>query len=231
MEQARLEAQFRNGTGKGAARELRRNGEVPAIVYGHKQEPINIQLSEKILSRFLHSSGENVIINMDLGKDEPETVMLKELQIDPISRRIVHADFVRVSMQERITTPVRLSLVGTPPGVEEEGGVLEFPIRELQVECRVMDIPENIEVEISWMSIGDQIRVEDIKLEGDMIIHDDPTTVVVLVTAPTMAKELEELEEAEELGILPEEEEMEPEVIGEKREEDEEEEMEEEEEE
>lgn len=216
MEQARLEAQFRNGTGKGAARTLRRDGKIPAIVYGHKQEPITIQLSERTLTHFLHDSGENVIINMDLGKDEPETVMLKELQIDPVSRRIVHVDFVRVSLQERVTTNIPINLVGNAPGAEE-GGILEFPIRELQVECTVIDLPEHVSIDISQMNIGDQIRVENVELEGDMVIHDDPSTVIVLITAPTMAKELEQLDEAEELGVPAEEQEMEPEVIGEKR--------------
>jgi large subunit ribosomal protein L25 len=218
MEQARLEVQLREGKGKGAARATRRAGFVPAIVYGHKIEPSAIRLPERTLRRFLLTQGENVIINMNLGEGEDETVIVKEIQIDPVTRQILHADFMRVSLEERIITHIPINLVGTAPGVVA-GGVQEFPLRELQVECQVGLLPEHIEVDISSLEIGDQICVGDVKPEVEMVVLDDPTTIVITIAAPSVL----EVEEEEEEAAIEEEEEMEPEVIGEKREEEEEE--------
>ncbi len=215
MEQARLEAQLREGRGKSAARAVRRSGFVPAIVYGHGLDPVAIQMPEQNLRHFLGSGGENVIINMELGKSETDTVMLKEVQIDPVTRRILHADFMRVSLEERVTTHVPIILTGESSGVEE-GGIQEFLLRELAVECQVGQIPENIEVDVSSLRVGDQIRVGDIEPDESLTILDDPVTIIVTIVAPSVREVEEEELEAEE------EEEMEPEVIGEKREEEEE---------
>ncbi len=193
MEQTRLEAEIRKGKGKGQARFIRRLGMVPGIIYGHKQDPVLIQLQPRSIKQLFRSGGENVLVNMDIKDSGTETVMLKEAQIDPITRSIIHVDFVRVSLEERITTHVPISLIGTSPGVKE-GGILEFLIRELRVECQVGKIPERIELDISSLKIGDQIRVGDIKLDEDMVIHDDPATTIVVIATPTVIKEPSEEE-------------------------------------
>jgi len=216
MEQAKLVSELREGRGKGAARAARRAGLVPAIIYGHKLAPMAIQLPERNLHRFMVSSGENILINMGIGKDESETVMLKEIQIDPVSRQIVHADFIRVSLEERVATHVPIILIGSAPGIAE-GGIQEFLLRELEVECQVGLIPENIEIDVSSLDIGNQVRVGDVTLGEDMAILDDPSTIIVAVAAPIIR---EEEEEGAEVEI--EEGEIEPEVIGEKRTEEEE---------
>jgi len=222
MEQAKLESELREGRGKGAARTARRAGLIPAIIYGHKLAPMAIQLPERNLHRFMVSSGENILINMGIGKDESETVMLKEIQIDPVSRQIVHADFIRVSLEERVATHVPIILIGSAPGIAE-GGIQEFLLRELEVECQVGLIPENIEIDISSLEIGKQVRVGDITLEENMAILDDPSTIIVAVALPSIKEEEEEEEEEEGEEVEIEEEEMEPEVIGKKRTEEEEE--------
>ncbi len=214
MEQARLEVQLREDKGKGAARTLRRDGFVPAIVYGHKMEPTAIKLSELRLNRLLGLSGENVIINMEIDEGEPEIVILKELQIDPVTRRIIHADFMRVSLEEQVRTHIPIALTGTAHGVSE-GGVQEFLLRELDIECQVGEMPERIEIDVSSLNIGEQIRVGDVKLDEEMTVFDDLSTIIVTVVAPTVA-----VVEEEEVA-LEEEEEMEPEVIGEEPEEEE----------
>lgn len=215
MEQTRLEAEIRKGKGKGQARSIRRLGMIPGIIYGHKQDPVLIQIQPRSIKRLFRSGGENVLINMDIKDSGTETVMLKEAQVDPLTRSIIHVDFVRVSLEERITTHIPISLVGVSPGVKE-GGILEFLLRELRVECQVGKIPEHIEIDISSLNIGDQIRVGDIKLDEDMVIHDDPATTIVVIATPTVIKE-----PTEEEAIT---EEREPEVITERRREEEEEE-------
>jgi large subunit ribosomal protein L25 len=216
MEQARLEAQLRANRGKSAARATRREGFIPGIIYGHKQKPLAIKLPERRFRRFVSSSGENVLINLSIGDSEEETVMIKEVQIDPVTRRVIHADFMRVSLEERVTTHIPITTLGKAPGVEE-GGVLAFPHRELQIECEVGRLPEDVKIDISSLNVGDQIRVGELELEEGILVLDDPATVIVTVGAPTIIQE-----EEEEIGVL-EEELMEPEVIGEKREEEEEE--------
>ena len=211
MEQARLEVHLREGRGKGAARATRRSGLVPAIVYGHKVAPTAIQLPERNLRRLLGSGSENVIINMGLGKDKSETVMLKEVQIDPLTRRILHADFMRVSMEEQVTTHVPIALVGTAAGVSA-GGVQEFLLRGLQIECQVGQLPEHVEVDVLSLNVGDQIRVGDVELEEGITILDDPATIIVTIVAPTVR-----VDELEEEAVIEEAEEKEPEVIGERR--------------
>ncbi len=216
MEQARLDVEIRQGKGKGSARAVRRSGLIPGIVYGHNQEPMMIKFQEHGLRKIFHQGGENVLINMNISGGLTETVMIKEIQRDPLSRRIIHADFMRVSLEEKVTTHVPIVLVGTAPGVKE-GGVLEFLLRELRIECLVGQIPEHIEIDISSLGIGDQIRVEEIKVPEGITIHDDPVTTVVTIAAPTVAREVEE-------GAMPEDLEKEPEVIRERRKEEEEEE-------
>ncbi|HGJ66906.1 TPA: 50S ribosomal protein L25 [bacterium] len=207
MEQVRLDVQLRKNKGKGYAREIRRIGMVPGVVYGHKQEPIKIQLMESRIHRIIRHGGENVLININIADHGEEVTMIKELQTDPLTKKIIHADFMRVSLEERITTHIPVTLVGEPIGVNE-GGVLEFLLRELSIECQVGNIPEDIKIDISSLKIGDQIRVEDITLPNDMICHDEPVTVIVTVASPTVIKEGEELISDEE---------REPEVISERR--------------
>ncbi|MBM3212417.1 50S ribosomal protein L25 [Candidatus Poribacteria bacterium] len=216
MEQTRLSAETREGKGRGFANALRRNGSIPAIIYGHKIEPLPIHLQEKALRRVLSSGGENVIINMDLvGKDSPETVIIKEVQVDPVSRRILHADFMRVSLDELITTHVPVTLHGTPQGISE-GGILEFLHREVALECQAGKIPEYLSVDISSLKIGDQIRVGDLIVDEGMRILDDPATTIVAIGTPTVHKE--------EAAAPTEVEDAEPEVIEKRRKEEEEEE-------
>ena len=212
MEQVKLEAQLREGRGKGAARATRRAGLVPAIVYGHKLEPTAVQLPERVIRRFLGTIGENAMINMELGQDKIETVMLKEVQIDPVTRQIVHVDFLRVSLEEQVTAHVPITLIGTAPGIAE-GGIQEFLLREIQVECQAGQMPENIEIDVSALEIGDRIRVGDLPSLENISVLDDPVTIIVAVAIPTLREEEVVVEEEEELE---DEEDREPEVIGEK---------------
>ena len=217
MLQERIEVQIREGLGKGAARALRRKGLVPGIVYGHNFGPIPVQVELEEIKRLLHyESIESMLIRMRLNGRE-ETVMIKEIQRHPVTYDILHVDFHRVSLTEEVTTRVPVELVGESVGVKE-GGILEFPLRELEIRCLPTEIPEHITVDVSQMKIGDSIRVGDLELKEGVTVLDDPDTVIVLIAAPVVREEIEEAEEEAE-----EAEEAEPELIGEEKEEEEEE--------
>lgn len=221
MKQVRLEAQHRSAVGKGAARAARRSGLTPGVLYGQKKDTLSIQIDNNKLKDLLKIEGiESSIINLALPGSPEETIMIKEIQRDPVSRKILHTDLLRISLDEEVTTTIPIVTVGTSSGVSEEGGVEEFPLRELQIKCLPTQIPDQIEIDVSQMEIGDMIQVSDLDIPEGIEVIDNPETTVISVTAPTMI--VEEEEEAEEEII-------EPEVIGEKKEEEEEVEVEEEE--
>lgn len=162
------------------------------------------------------SGGENVLIDLTIGDKESELAMLKEVQRHPVTRNILHVDFMRVSLEETVTTHVRIMLLGTPIGVSQQSGVMEFPHREVEIECLPTRIPEQIEIEVSQLSIGDSIRMGDLQIPEGVKVLDDPDTIIVTIGAPAALKEEEVKPAVEEAA--------EPEVIGAKREEEEEEE-------
>lgn len=218
MQQVRLEVEPRNNKGKGVARELRRLGIIPGVVYGHKFEPVPIQVSKRRIQTLMEagSGGENVLIDLAIGDKGSELAMLKEVQRHPITRNILHVDFMRVSLEETVTTHVRIMLLGTPIGVSQQGGVMEFPRREVEIECLPTRIPEQMKIEVSQLSIGDSVRIGDLQIPEGIKVLDDPDTIIVTIGAPAALKEEEVKPAVEEAA--------EPEVIGAKREEEEEEE-------
>ncbi|RLB05528.1 MAG: 50S ribosomal protein L25 [Deltaproteobacteria bacterium] len=204
MEERLLVAQFRKGRGKEEARRLRRQGLIPAIVYGHKEAPIPITLNPQELARVLRgNSGERTLINLTIEglNDGPitRTVILKEKQIDPLKRTLLHADLYSIAMDEEIYVDVPIHIVGKAIGVEK-GGVLEQILREIELKCLPTDIPPSIEVDVTHLDIGDAVHVGDIKLEKVKILT-DPELAVVTVVPPTVVKEAvaeEEIVEEEE---------------------------------
>jgi len=163
-----LEAITRTRFGKNEAGRLRREGFVPSVLYGGqpgeggKREALPISVDPKALLRILHSqSGANTIITLALGTESPK-VMLKEYQLDPISRQLLHADFYRVAMDKAITVTVPVVLRGEAPGVKQQGGLLDFVHREIEIECLPADIPEHIDVDVSELMLNQSIRLRDI---------------------------------------------------------------------
>lgn len=185
---------------------------IPGVVYGHNFGPIPVQVELEELKRLLHhESIESMLIRMKLNGRE-ETVMIREIQRHPVTYDILHVDFHRISLTEEVTTRVPVELVGESIGVKE-GGILEFPLREIEIRCLPTEIPEHITIDISQMKIGDSLRVGDLELKEGITVLDDPETVIVLIAAPVVREEIEEAEE------VPEEaEEAEPELVGEKKE-------------
>lgn len=198
MQQAKLEAQSRDAFGKQRARALRREGEVPAVLYGRSQDTLSIQLNARIFKQFLRTYGENVIINMEIGGGNTETVIIKEIQRDPVEKRhLLHADFIRISLDEPVTSSVPVVLVGNPQGVEE-GGVLESPLRQVTLHCLPMQLPTEITVEVSQLEIGDAIHVGDLDFDEEIEVIDESERIVAMVSQPRIQLELEtQLEDGE----------------------------------
>jgi len=193
-----------NGTR--AARHLRKHGEIPAVIYGHKQDTVSVTLATEDLTRAIRHGARVVDLQTTAGV---ETAQIVELQYDHLGKEILHVDFKRVSRDERIKIDVRVELRGIAPGVSG-GGVLDQPLHTLEIECLAIAIPDSIRVSIAELQLGNSIHVKDVKAPEGVTILSDPDAIVVQVTAPVA--EPEPGAEAAPTSV-------EPEVIGRKPEE------------
>ncbi len=159
---ATLQADKRTGRGKNEARRLRASGRIPAVVYGvEKGKAVEIAVDPKRLMRILHSdSGVNTLIGLEGLELGGGKVLVKEYQLDPIDHHLLHADFYAVAMDKAITVTVPIILKGEPKGVKQQGGVVDFVNRELEVETLPGDIPEHITVDVSELMLHQGIRVK-----------------------------------------------------------------------
>jgi large subunit ribosomal protein L25 len=164
---ATLQAEKRDGRGKNEARRLRASGRIPAVVYGsEKGKAVEIAVDPKMLLRILHSeSGVNTLIGLQLDGGDSR-VLVKEYQLDPITHHVLHADFYRVAMDRALTVTIPLNVKGEPKGVKQQGGVLEFIRREVEIECLPGDIPEHIELTVDDLMLHQGIRVRDIPVDA-----------------------------------------------------------------
>lgn len=190
----KLSSELRNRGKKSEINNLRNEGKVPAIYYYHREEPVPITVDSHDLKMALHSGAH--IIELQMGTKMHKCI-LRELQHDPISEEIIHADFMGISLKEDITVEIPIHLEGTAVGVKESGGVLAQHLWELHIKCKPGDIPDSITVDVTELDIGDSIAVDDIKVENVEVLN-SPTTSIVSVVQPTRVK-LEAEEVAEEL--------------------------------
>ncbi|MCP4667148.1 MAG: 50S ribosomal protein L25 [Deltaproteobacteria bacterium] len=199
MAQTVLTARVRENTGKGAARKLRENNQIPAIFYGPETDTVMLSVDYPELNRILkQSASENIIFDLkiDSGKRaKTKKAMLKELQVDPIEETYLHADFYEISMTQEITVPIPIHLVNTPVGVTE-GGVLQHVRRELTISCMPEDLLDALEVDVSGLNIGDSVHIRDMVIPEGIKLEEEDHLTVAVVAAPTVREE--ELEEAEE---------------------------------
>ena len=165
--EALLEATVRTTIGKNEARRTRREGKVPAVVYGAASEggsrdAVSIAVEPKALLKILHSEGgANTLISLKLDGQDTK-VLVKDFQLDPISHHLLHADFFRVAMDRAIEVTVPVLIKGEPKGAKLQGGLLEFIRREVVIECLPADIPEHIDVDVTELMVGQGIRVRDV---------------------------------------------------------------------
>ncbi len=191
MQTITLEAKPRQ-TGKRAAKDIRRQGWVPCILYGHHVAPIPFQVPELALRPLIYTT-ETHVVQLQLDGQTWECI-LKDVEFHPVTDRPIHADFQVLQRGEKITVSVPVQVVGSAIGVQR-GGVLHVVAHELEVRCLPQHIPAHIEVDVSALDIGDAIHVGDLKLEG-LEFEDSPDQVVVVVEPPTVRGLLEEEGEA-----------------------------------
>jgi large subunit ribosomal protein L25 len=208
MEQIVIKAKKRSATGR-KVRALRRAGELPAIIYGHNMEPINISMNTHDASMMLNHTTASSVVVIDLeGKEYP--ALVRERQRNPVKNVFLHVDFQAVSMTEKIRANVSVQLTGDSPAVKDFEAVLVTGYNELEVEAFPQDLPERIVVDVSSIAkIGDGIYIRDIVVSDKVEILDDPSEMLVLATAPR-AEEVEEEVVVEAEGL---EEGAEPEVL------------------
>lgn len=189
VERMALAVDLREGKGKSVTRKLRAQGKVPGVVYGPGIEPTQIVVEDLNLAKVLRG-GANALVDLVGAKAlEGKPVLVKEVQRDPLSRRVVHCDLYAVNLKARLDVEVPLHYVGTARGVALDGGVLEPLLRVLEVSCMPLAIPESIDIDVSNLGIGDALHVKDLVLPADVVSKIDLETTIVHVVAPRLEEE------------------------------------------
>lgn len=209
MQQLVLEAESREIANKQKLKTLKKEGRIPAVLYGAKEKSISLSVDAKKFEKMLQAEkGANILVNLKIGTDS-KTAIVKEIQRDIITQKPVHIDFQSISLKDRIEVSVHLHIQGEAPGVKLSGGILEHIIRDVRVKCLPTDIPKQINVDVTKLEIGHALRVKDLpKLEGIEMLN-DPETIIVNIVAPTELEEVAPAAEGAVAAATP----AEPEVI------------------
>jgi len=220
MERIIIHAEKREETGKGVARSLRREDMIPAILY-RAGGSLPIKLPKKEITQFINTtSGEQIMVALQFADGESKLALMKDYQVDPTRRELLHADFFEVLLSEKVKVNVHIIPTGEPVGVKRDSGILQNLMRDIEIECLPDRIPGHIKIDISGLEIGQSFRVSDLQIGEGIKILTDPEDVIVNVIAPAVE---EVAPVAAEVAAAPEV--AEPEVIkkGKKEEEEEEE--------
>lgn len=200
-QQLEFEVTVRNGRGKNEARRLRRQGMVPAILYGLGADPVAISMDTKEMTRILKSpSGHNQILNIKVDGMDTAAAMAADWQVDPLHGFLLHVDMKRVDLTKKVTVRVPIAIRGVSIGVKEGSGLEDIVSREIEIVCMPLEVPESIEVDVSALAVGDAIRVRDLPESDNYEYVSRPERVVVHVIAPKVEVEEEEEEAAAEEG-------------------------------
>src|SRR5438874_10280735 len=184
--EATLEVRTRDSFGKNEARRTRRAGLVPGVLYGGDgSKATAISVEPRALLRILHSeSGANTLISLKLPDGGDARVLVREYQLDPVTHQLLHADFYRVAMDRAIQVTIPVVVKGEPKGVKQQGGILEFIRREIEIECLPADIPEHVEVDVSELMLHQGVRVRDVATSAKWKAQSDPDMMLVHVITP-----------------------------------------------
>ena len=191
--QVKLTARPRSESGRNAVKEVRARGGVPAVIYGAKTEPANLEVSHREIEALLsHAVGENILVELEIeegGKTTNRLSLIQEVQHHPIRREILHVDFHAVSMTDEIEAEIVVESVGEADGVKNFGGLLEQNMRSVTIKCLPQNLPEIIRVDVTALKVGDSIHVRDLPLPKGVEIVDDGDLTVFIVAEPTVAEE------------------------------------------
>ena len=186
MSVIQLKGTRREGVGKGFARKARSAGQIPGVVYGHGETPVAVAVDAREFEIALRGfKGANPIVNLSMGTGAAVTALVRDVQMDPVTRGIVHLDFQHISLTEQIEVEVAVHCVGTPLGVKDGGGILEYHARALKIRCLPTAIPASIDVDVTHLNIGDNLHVRDIQAKGYTIVTDSHVTVAAVVAPLT----------------------------------------------
>ncbi|HJX29780.1 MAG TPA: 50S ribosomal protein L25 [Thermoanaerobaculia bacterium] len=183
MSEMTIEVQKRERVGKGGNREARRNGLIPGVVYGGGKDSVPIQLDRKSFVEMMKKSdSENPIFLLKLGTGQERHAILREIQKDPVSRMVIHLDFQRVDMNQKVHVTVPIELKGTAYGVKTEGGLIDFVTREIAVECLPGNIPAHLDLDVTEVRVGQHVEARELQLPEGVTLFDAPEKVILSLT-------------------------------------------------
>ncbi|MBE7559036.1 50S ribosomal protein L25 [bacterium] len=188
MHRVDVEIAARPATGKGACRKLRATGRLPVTLYGEGQKPLSLSVDRHSFHHLISSEkGRHAILNLK-SAGEDALGIVKDVQFHPLTGLPIHVDLLRIALDHKVSTSVPLHFVGTPEGVRNAGGVLETPLRELEIECLPMDIPDFIPVNVEPLGVGQTLHVHDLVVDEKIHVLTNPDTTLASVLAPTVEK-------------------------------------------
>ena len=187
MKEIVVAAKRRTEGGKGPARRVRQDGFIPGIIYGPETEPISVAVNEKEFRFSMKGVEGTSLIDLNIDGDHRK-VVLREIQRDPVTSRVIHVDFHAISMNKPINVAVPIHYIGTPVGVKTDGGIMQVTMRELEVSCLPGSIPEHLEIDVSELHIGESVHVSSVTIPDAKILSEVRRTMVV-IAAPTVHKE------------------------------------------
>jgi large subunit ribosomal protein L25 len=194
-QQLSLTIERRDGSGTSKAKSLRHHGKVPGVVYGHGSSEL-IAVERRALDDLLHHGGRTALVELQLGGKRFDTALVREIQIDPVSRKAIHVDLQRVSATEKVHASVPVVAAGTPDGVRNFGGVMDVIVHEVEIEGPANKLPDRLELDVTNLGIHEHVTAADIKLPSGFKLLTNPETIVVTVEASKTARALEEAETA-----------------------------------
>ncbi len=215
MNELTIEVAPRGATGKNESRRLRAGGSIPGVVYGGGRDPLSVTVDRHTMLELMRKAGgDNAIYLLKLaGTDKSRHVMIRDMDIHPVTRQVRHIDFHRILLTEKIRVSVPIEVVGVPVGVKTEGGMLDFVHREVEVECLPADIPHHLVAEVAELHVGQHLEAKELALPEGVTLLDAPERVIVSVSHTKVAAEAAEGEEER----LIEAETVQPELIGRRR--------------
>ncbi len=212
ISEIKIQAQARDTTGRKASRKLARRGLIPGVLYGGAKEAVSFQIDPRRLDLILHgAAASTTLFDFEIeGIEKAGVTIVKDVQHDPLTGKVIHADLYRISMDRQIHVKIPVHLVGTARGVKQQGGVLDFVCREVEVSCLPGDIPGTIDVDVNELDLGHSIKLADVKLPPNVMVLTDMNTAIATVVAPAAEKaQVAAEEEAAAAAAVP----AEPEVI------------------